>query len=325
MRTRITTTVALVALLLTTAASASAATKPTATTGGHSTPTPTSVTLSGKVNPEGSATTYYFQYGTSKAYGLQTGPVPAGAGKAAVNASAAVVGLTPHQGYHYRLVAVNSSNQTALGTDATFTTAKQPLGLSLLASPNPVLTGSSTTVTATLTGTDNANRTVILQSRAFPYTAPFAQVGNAVITSATGAAAFPILSFGVNTQFQAFVKGANPAVIAPIITVDAAVGVSLALHSHHVHSGSLVTFSGSVSPVEDGAQYAIQKQKGSQWVNVAGSSLKHGSTASSRFKIRVRVKHSGVYRVFVGVADGAHASNTSSSVHLTVIAKHHHR
>jgi hypothetical protein len=321
MRTAITTTVAVVALLVT-AVSASAATKPTATTGSHSALQPSSVTLLGKVNPQGSATTYFFQYGTSKAYGTQTGPVAAGSGTTTVNASTAIVGLTPHTGYHFRLVAVNAAG-TTLGLDATFTTPKQPLGLSLLANPNPLLAGASTTVTATLTGTDNANRTIILQSRAFPYTAPFAQVGNAVITTSTGTAAFPILSLGVNTQFQAFVKGANPATVAPVVTVDAAVGVHLNLRSHHVRSGSLTTFSGTVSPAEDGAQYAIQKLKGTQWVNVAGSSLRHSSTAASKFKIRVRMKHSGVFRVFVGVADGAHASNSSGLVHLTVIPKHH--
>jgi len=320
MRTLISTTVAVVALLAT-AVSASAATKPTATTGGHAALTPTSVTLLGKVNPQGSATTYYFQYGTSKAYGTQTGPVAAGSGTAAVNASAPIVGLIPHTGYHFRLVAVNAAG-TTLGADAAFTTPKQPLGLSLLANPNPVLAGSSTTVTATLTGTDNANRTIILQARMFPYTAPFAQAGNAVVTNAQGIASFPILSFGVNTQFQAVVSGTK--VVAPVITVAAAVGVRLNLHSHHVHSGSLATFSGTVSPAEDGAQFAVQKQRGTQWVNVAGGSLHHSSAGSSKFRVRVKMKHSGVFRVFVGVADGAHTSNSSGTVHLTVIARHHH-
>jgi hypothetical protein len=320
MRTAISTTVAVVALLVS-AVSASAATKPTATTGGHSALQPSSVTLLGKVNPQGSATTYYFQYGTSKAYGVQTGPVAAGGGTATVNASAPITGLTPHTGYHYRLVAVSAVG-TTLGADATLTTPKQPLGLSLLANPNPVLAGASTTVTATLTGTDNANRTVVLQSRSFPYTAPFAQVGNAVVTNAQGIASFPILSFGVNSQFQAVVSGTT--VVAPVITVAAAVGVHLTTRSHHVHSGSLATFSGTVSPVEDGAQYAIQKQKGSQWVTIAGASLHHSSSSSSKFRIRVRMRHSGVFRVFVGVADGAHTSNSSGTVRLTVIPKHHH-
>src|SRR5215470_10486426 len=192
MRTRI-TTVAVVALVLSTASSALAATKAAVSTGGHSALTPTSVTLLGKVNPQGSATSYYFQYGTTKAYGTQTGPTTAGAGTATTNASVAIVGLVPNTTYHYRIVAVNVAG-TTLGGDQAFKTPKQPLGLSLLATPNPVPFGAATTITATLTGTDRANRNIVLQQRPFPYTAPFAQVGNVVVTNATGIAPFPILA-----------------------------------------------------------------------------------------------------------------------------------
>jgi hypothetical protein len=84
----------------------------------------------------------------------------------------------------------------------------------------------------------------------------------------------------------------------------------------------MATFSGSVSPAEDGALYAIQRFEGT-WKNVAGGSLHHSSAASSKFSIRVKMRHSGIFRVFVGVADGSHTSASSSSVHLIVIPRKH--
>jgi hypothetical protein len=320
MRTRI--TILAVFALLITAASASAAAKPTATTGGHSELTPTSVTLLGKVNPEATSTSYYFQYGLTKAYGTQTGPVAAGSGAKAVNASAPLTGLKPNTIYHFRVVAVNTAGATAVGVDASFTTPKQPLGLSLIATPNPVVFGGPTTVTATLTGTDDAGRTIVLMQRPFPYTTPFAPIGNAEITNSAGVAAFPIIAVATNTQYVAKVSGTT--VASPAMTVAVAVIVHLNLHSHSLHSGSLCLFSGTVSPVEDGALYAIQKQVGAAWVTVAGSSLHHSSTTSSKFSIHVRIRHSGVYRVFVGVNDGAHSSNFSTSRTMKVISSHHH-
>ncbi len=207
MRTRI-TTVALVALILSTASSALAAVNPTVSTGGHSALTPTSVTLLGKVNPHGVQTSYHFEYGTTKGYGTQTGPIAAGNGTATSNASAAIVGLTPNTTYHYRIVAVTAAG-SILGGDQALKTPKQPLGLSLLANPNPVPFGASTTVAATLTGTDRANRNIVLQQRPFPYTAPFAQVGNVVVTNSLGVAPFPILAQQLNTQYRALVQGTS--------------------------------------------------------------------------------------------------------------------
>ena len=53
-----------------------------------------------------------------------------------------------------------------------------------------------------LTGTNNANRGVVLQSKPFPYLSDFANVGNALITDAAGNFAFPLLALPVTTQFR---------------------------------------------------------------------------------------------------------------------------
>lgn len=78
-------------------------------------------TLVGVVNPEGYATTYHFQYGTTKSYGKNTAKVSAGSGTSDVNVQAALSGLLRHTTYHFRIVAV-SVNGTTKGADLTFRT-----------------------------------------------------------------------------------------------------------------------------------------------------------------------------------------------------------
>jgi hypothetical protein len=132
-----------------TASSATAASAPVVSTGNATAITSTSATLHGTVNPEGQATSYYFEYGTTTSYGSQTPTSPAGSGAADVSVSAPVSALAPQTTYHYRVVAINASG-TTLGGDVSFTTPKPP-------APT-VTTGHARDVTqtsATLTGTVN--------------------------------------------------------------------------------------------------------------------------------------------------------------------------
>ena len=96
-------------------------TPPAVTTGNTTKVTRSSARLNGTVNPEGQATTYYFRYGTTTSYGLQTSPASAGSGKGLVGVNATVSGLTANTVYHYQLVAQNAGG-TSFGTDQTATT-----------------------------------------------------------------------------------------------------------------------------------------------------------------------------------------------------------
>ncbi len=88
-------------------------------------------TLSAMVDPNGSATSAHFDYGTSSAYGSQTPEQPVGSDAQAHIVSASVSGLQPGTTYHCRVVATSSSG-TAYGVDQTFMTAPiPPAGVSL--------------------------------------------------------------------------------------------------------------------------------------------------------------------------------------------------
>ena len=81
----------------------------------------TSATLTGTVDPEGTATGYRFEYGATTAYGSQTSLEPAGAGSDPLVVRATLTGLTPATTYHFRLVA-----GPVAGADATFRTTAAP-------------------------------------------------------------------------------------------------------------------------------------------------------------------------------------------------------
>jgi hypothetical protein len=289
----------LTAAIAVAAPAAADVTKPTVTTGGAAQVTQSSATLTGKVNPNGAQTTYFFQYGLTKAYGTSTGPTDAGSGTNARTAAANLTGLAPFAKYHYRLVAENAKGKT-FGGDRTFTTKKQPLGVSLASNPNPVTWGAGMTISGQITGTGNANRTVKLQQKAFPYTSNFTDVLSPSVTDGNGNFAFFVPLLTVNTQFRITTVGTPRVTSAPLI-VGSAVRVGFKVNHRRVHRGSRVRFSGHVTPANDGALFAIQRLSKGQWLTVAGGSVKHGTATSSRYRKTLHIRHFGKYRVFVGV------------------------
>ena len=95
--------------------------KPRATTGSAVAAGPISMifTLDGTVNPNGSGTAYYFEYGPPTNYGFTTPPTDAGSGSEDVSINAEITVTETTVLYHYRLVATNSS-EIAYGTDKIF-------------------------------------------------------------------------------------------------------------------------------------------------------------------------------------------------------------
>lgn len=91
---------------------------PTATTGPAESITTGSAAVTGTVNPDGEATTYQFEYGTTSSYGLTTPQQDAGSGSTAVNVRATLTNLTQSTTYHYRLVATNTADPTKVARGA---------------------------------------------------------------------------------------------------------------------------------------------------------------------------------------------------------------
>ncbi|HUR83733.1 MAG TPA: hypothetical protein VMY78_00175 [Solirubrobacteraceae bacterium] len=316
-RTRRATSATLTVLVLSLALPAlapAASTKPAVTTGAAANITPTTASLLGKVDPNEAQTTYLFQYGPTTLYGLATPITAAGAGTVAVTVLADLTSLAPATTYHYRLVAHNR-NGTVNGVDRSFKTKVQPLGLTLAASPNPVPFGRPTILGGTLSGTNNDSRPIVLQSNPFPYTQGFTTISNAQLTNAQGAFAFPLLSVPLNTQYRVLIPD-KPEVQSPIVGVSVAVRVSTFVTRRRVRTNGRVRFFGRVTPARPGAQVAIQKQRGKDWITVAGT-ITHGTGTSSRYGKTIRIRRGGNYRVFVSIVDGNFASNNGRTVRIT--------
>ncbi len=138
------------AALLVSVALAGAATAPTAITGPVTAVGATSADVSGTVDPNGGATTWHFELGTTMSYGTNTAATSAGSGTANIGVSSTLTGLTAGTTYHYRLVASSASGGTADGADGIFTTSAGPA----------VVTAAATSIgtsSATLNGSVDPN------------------------------------------------------------------------------------------------------------------------------------------------------------------------
>jgi hypothetical protein len=306
--------IAATGLIIIVPAVASAA-APLVTTGGAAQVTIASATLTGTVNPRGLSTSYYFQYGTTTAYGSRTPSTGAGKGGAAVAAAAQIGGLGSNTRYHYRLIA-HSSDGTTAGNDRTFKTPKQPLGLVLTATPNPVVFGGLTTLSGTLSGSGNAGRAVQLQQNPFPFTSGFSNLANAQLTNAQGAFSFTVLSVPLTTQYRVLVVN-DQSVVSPVATVSVQVLVRTSVTHRHVRRGAKVRFSGTVRPAVPNVPLAIQKRGPSGgWVTLTGSITRPGGDGFAVYGKTLRIKRGGSYRVYVGASGGTFTPNAGRTVHI---------
>jgi hypothetical protein len=279
---------------------------PVATTGAASSVTATTATLNGTVDPNKESTTYWFEYGTTTAYGAQTAPADAGPSNAAKAVSADISGLAPSTTYHFRLVARNASG-TATGADATFTTG-QP-AVTIAATPPVVTFGKPVSIAGQVPG--NPGVSVTLEQTPFPFTEPFKRVGDGT-TDAAANYSFQVAP-GLNTRYHVTAKASPPATSADV-TVLVRPKVTLRLSDRTPRRGQRVRFKGSVLPAHDGKVVRIQRRTRNGWKTLATPLLVSATAvdgvARSKYRKRIRIRRSGAYRT-VMPADGDHARGKS--------------
>ena len=290
---------------------ASAASLPGAYTGGVASLTFSSAVLEGGVAAKGQPTNYFFQYGTTRGYGAQTPLSPGGRATTTVKVSQLISGLKPATRYHFRLVAFTAAGRTN-GVDHTFATPKVPLSLQIAGVPNPVPFGESFLVEGTLLGTGSANHPIVLQANPFPYLGGFKNLGNPELTNATGGFSFPVLGLLENAQVRVQTLG-SPTITSPVVVESVAVRVSF--HARRTHRRGRWRLYGTVAPAEAGAQVGFQLLvAGGHTVNEGGTIVKTGTSTVSTFSRTIRLRHRGVYRALVKIADGAHVSAYSAPI-----------
>lgn len=327
--TIVTVIVAVLALALPSAALAVSHHRPHGLTGGASHVLGSSALLQGTVYPEGQETAYYFQWGTTSAYGNQTATavVPAGTtGK--VQVGQLIVGLTAGATYHYRIVAGGGP-----GKDRVFSTKGSKLRFEI-AKPGDVTVGRPFVLSGTLRGYGAAGRHVALQATAWPYTESFATIGLPGTTDASGRFAFRVANISRSTEFRVITLDPRP-VFSSSVIVKAAPAVTL-----HVHTSSapgVVRFYGTIAPSIAGARVYIQVEKAvkpnarteatTHWVTQFLTPAKRGTSTVGRFSVIVTLHLKGRYRAFVKVPGGnaAYVSGSSNSIVLRQVAAGHRK
>lgn len=128
-------------------AASSGASQPAVASQASSVTGDTTAFLSASVNPNGAATTLYFQYGPTSSYGSNTTNQTVASGTAYVTRNASLTGLVPGTTYHYRVVSTNSAG-TTFGPDSTFTTTVTVPETTAITSPASAVTSVSATLNA---------------------------------------------------------------------------------------------------------------------------------------------------------------------------------
>ncbi|MCW3030659.1 MAG: hypothetical protein JWM66_792, partial [Solirubrobacterales bacterium] len=222
----VTSSLALVSLALAVAALAVGPLLPHVATGGVSHVRGTSAVLQGSVNPNGSETTYFFQYGPTSAYGHQSTPTPVGKGTTSVKVGQTVTGFAA--GYHYRIVASNAAG-TATGRDRVFSITKGQLKFAIeKAKQPPTPYGGTFILRGTLTG--GALHTVTAQTSPFPFLTPFVDAGAPMLTNAAGTFSIPVANLKQSTQLRVHTNDTRP-LFSPIVTAHVSVRVTLRVRS----------------------------------------------------------------------------------------------
>ncbi|KKU73738.1 MAG: Peptidase M23 [Candidatus Wolfebacteria bacterium GW2011_GWB1_47_243] len=206
-----------------------------------------SALINGNVNPNGSLTTAWFEWGVTASLGSRTMIQPVGMANYSDSYSAVLSGLLPGTDYYYRAVAQNAYG-TTYGTILTFTTSAQTIV--------PVVVNNKTTeprvVVQQITGSSAVEQTVILTPSidksdpragdAVKYSIQYRNEGASAITGATVKILLPSeVEYDSATMKPSFVedneltfdlgtiKGHSQGVITIKATIDTAVDADSAL------------------------------------------------------------------------------------------------
>lgn len=199
-------------------------------------------------------------------------------------------------------------------------------GLSLTADTpvvrfNPFLTppGGVATLSGRLTGKDNGGKVIVLEQNPAPLADnQFEATGREATTDAKGSFRFAGVVVPVNTRFRA--RAVQPQRTSDTPAVRVRPRVTRRVSDATPSRGERVRFRGRIWPEHDGKPVHIQRRgsdgkfrtvKRTAARDVAGKPY-------SRYRTRVRVRSTGVYRVKVRPRDGDHINGFSRKRTLRV-------
>jgi len=261
--------------------------------------------VSATLDPNGAATTYYFQYGRSTSYGNRSESVTVPAGDP-IAVAADLTGLRPYTRYHWRLFARNAAGNTA-GRDHTFRTGRLATGLTIFSTRKTVQWGRGVTLGGRVSGFGANQMTLALEQEAFPFGTGFQELRTTHAGSDGGYLfsvdnVWGLTHFRVVTRTQTPVTSGELAVkVAPRTTIGA-----------RTLSRKRARIAGTLRPAITG-ELSLQRWLATgRWVQV-----KHRAIAGAKafsFKVFRARKVNRAYRVVVLPARGAYVKTKTRNV-----------
>jgi hypothetical protein len=209
----------------------------------------------------------------------------------------------------YLLSALLLGLTLSVATAVAAPTGKQ---LTIGATPDPVVFGSSVAFSGHPTGPGRAGKRVQLQADPFPYDGNYRHVTS--VDTANNGAWSASDKPQVNTRYRARQGSTTSGVVTELVRIR----VSLRLSDRTPAAGRRVRFFRRACPQHDGARVRIQRRtRTGKRRTVRRTRLKDivGSSCS-RYSTRLRVFRDGTFRAFVVSPDGDHANGRSRRRHI---------
>jgi hypothetical protein len=286
---------------------------PNVSTMGAGDATPTSVTLSGSLDPHDAPTTYHFEYGLTSAYGMRTPDVALnGYGPRVV--SQTITRLAVNTEYHYRLVASNPTG-TTYGGDRRVATQRWPTAIAFrVATSDPVIWAAAVQLTGRVQGKGIGGIALAVERDEFPYDGRFTELKR-FTAGDDGAFRTSVGPLWRSVRLRVVTR-APPRVDSPSLEVLNRLRVGI------IRDGGTrptLGLRGSISPAADGARVVVQSQSRSgRWRSLVSSTARSLRGNRSRYSVRVRrpMRSTAMRVVVLPKNDGAHVRGFSRALKI---------
>jgi len=159
------------------------ATAPIVATNSSVSPSATTVVVSGTVNPKGSFTNYWYEYGKTSDLGTKTSNQTMGSGFVSIQAPAYITGLSKNTTYYFKLVAENQYGKVAGSQYAFQTTESTPAPVGNAPTTKTLSANNISSTTANINGEVTPNKS---ETQYWFEYGPTPQLGNTSAFSSLG-------------------------------------------------------------------------------------------------------------------------------------------